>query len=166
VSLFERGFQALQQHQFARAADLLGSVINDFADEKELQERARVFLAVCERQAGGRDAKPRSFEERLNAAIIAVNRGVFDEALALLRKLEGDAPGDDHVRYLLAVTCASLGDSQQALAALQQAIALAPENRFRAVQDPDLEPLRQDPGFAEITEALPRRRRPVASKKR
>jgi tetratricopeptide (TPR) repeat protein len=165
VELFERGFQALQQRQFARAAGLLSSVLDNFADEKELQERARVFLAICERQAGAREAKPRSFEERLNTAIVAVNRGAFEEGLAAFRKLESEDPVNDHVQYLLAVTCASLGNLPLALAHLHRAIDLAPENRFRAVQDPDLEPLRQDPGFAAIAEALPRRRR-SATKKR
>ena len=52
VEKFERGFQALQQRQFGKAAELLRAVLNDYADEKELQERARVYLAICERQAG------------------------------------------------------------------------------------------------------------------
>jgi tetratricopeptide (TPR) repeat protein len=165
VDLFERGFQALQQRQFGRAAELLASVVNDFADEKELQERARVFLAICERQVGVRDPKPRSFEERLNAATITVNRGAFAEGLTLFRKLEAEDPNNDHVQYMLSVTCASLGEIQQALAHLHQAIELAPENRIRAAQDPDLEPLRQDPGFAAVAEALPRRRRTAAKKR-
>ena len=125
-----------------------------------------MFLAICERQAGGRDAKPRSFEERLNAATVALNRGAFDEGLALLRKLVGEAPNNDHVHYMLAVTCTALGDAQQALAHLQQAIALAQENRFRAALDPDLESLRQDPGFGAIAETLPRRRRPTPPSRR
>jgi predicted Zn-dependent protease len=165
VALFERGFQALQERQFGRAAGLLTSVVNEFADEKELQERARVFLAVCERKAGTLAAQPRSFEERLNAAVVAINRGAFGDGLALLHQLEGEAPDNDHVQYLLSVSCAWVGNLSPALAHLHRAIELAPENRFRAAQDPDLEPLRQDQGFAAIEEALPRRRR-LAVKKR
>jgi tetratricopeptide (TPR) repeat protein len=165
VGLFERGFQALQQRDFGRAGALLASVVNDFADEKELQERARVFLVICERQAAGREPRPRSFEERLNAATIAVNRGAFDEALALCRKLEGEDPNNDHVQYMLSVICTSLGNVPQALAHLHHAIDLAPENRIRAAQDPDLEPLRQDPGFTAVADALPRRRRTTGKKR-
>jgi tetratricopeptide (TPR) repeat protein len=163
--MYERGFQALQQREFGRAATLLGSVVNGFVDEKELQERARVFLAICERQAAGRDPKPRSFAERLNAATITVNRGAFDEGLTLFRKLEAEDPNNDHVHYMLSVTYTSLGDVPQALAHLHQAIALAPENRIRSAQDLDLEPLRQDPGFAAVAEAATRRRRTAAKKR-
>ncbi len=143
VEAFERGFQALQQRQYAKAAELLGAVINGFTDEKELQERARVYLAICERQAV-HDAKPRSFDDRLHAATVIVNRGAFDEALVQLRKLESDEPGNDYVQYLLSVVHTAVGNAEQAVAQLRKAIELAPENQFRAAQDPDLEPLRQD----------------------
>jgi len=164
VEKFERGFQALQQRQFGKAAELLSAVLDDYADEKELQERARVYLAICERQAG-REVKPRSFEDRLHAATVIVNRGAFDEALAQLRRLENDGPANDYVQYLLSVVYTAVGNGELALAHLRKAIELAPENLFRAVQDPDLEPLRQDAGFAALAGELPRRRR-LAAKKR
>ena len=133
VEKFERGFQALQQRQFGKAAELLRTVLNDYADEKELQERARVYLAICER-AASHDAKPRSFEDRLHAATVIVNRGAFDEALVQLRKLENDGPANDYVQYLLSVVHVAVGNAEQALAHLRKAIELAPENLFRAAR--------------------------------
>jgi tetratricopeptide (TPR) repeat protein len=164
VEKFERGFQALQQRQFGKAAELLRAVLNNYADEKELQERARVYLAICERKAG-HDTKPRSFEDRLHAATVVVNRGAFDEALTLLRKLEDDGPANDYVQYLLSVVYAAVGNAEQALAHLRKAIELAPENLFRAAQDPDLESLRHDAGFAALAGELPRRRRPAGKRR-
>ena len=164
VEAFERGFQALQQRQYGKAAELLGAVVNNFSDEKDLQERARVYLAICERQAA-RETKPRSFEDRLHAATVIVNRGAFDEALALLRKLEHEDAGNDYVQYLLSVVCTATGNAELALAHLRKAIALSPENQLRAMQDPDLESLRHDAGFAALAGDLPRRRRPAAKKR-
>ena len=164
VETFERGFQALQQRQFAKAAELLNAVINNFSDEKELQERARVYLVICERQAS-REAKPKSFEDRLNAATIMLNRGAFDEGVAILRKLEAEDPGNDYAQYLLCVACSAVGNVEQALAHLRRAIELSPENQFRAAQDPDLEALRQDPAFAAMADEAPRRRKLVQKKR-
>jgi tetratricopeptide (TPR) repeat protein len=121
VEAFERGFQALQLRQFAKAAEFLGAVVNSFTDEKELQERARVYLTICERQLG-RETKPRSFDERLHAATVIVNRGAFDEALAQLRKLEHDDAAHDYVQYLLSVVYTAMGNAEQAVAHLRKAI--------------------------------------------
>jgi hypothetical protein len=63
------------------------------------------------------------------------------------------------------VVYTAVGNGELALAHLRKAIELAPENLFRAAQDPDLEPLRQDAGFAALAGELPRRRR-AAGKKR
>lgn len=159
VEAFERGFQALQQRQFDRAARAFGSVLNGFPDEKELQERARVYLSICERQAAGSASKPRSFEERLNAATVAINRGAFGDALRLLRDLETSHSESDHVQYLLCVAFTSMGDVDKALAHLRRAVELNPENKLLSAADTDLEPLRQHVGFvAALASPLPSRR--------
>ncbi len=147
MQAFERGFKALQQRQFDRAAAAFKAVVSDFPDEKEMQERARVYLSICERQARGAGLKPRSFDDRLNAATVSINRGSLDEGLRLLRTLEAENPESDHVQYLLTVALTSMGDVEQALAHLRRAVELNPENRFLSSADADLEPLRQNAGF-------------------
>lgn len=150
VEVFERGFKALQQRSFADAAATLSSIFDAYPDEKELHERARVYLAICERQsAAGRSQEPRTVEERMNAATVALNRGAFEEAIGLLRAIDG---GNDVVYYMLAVAHASLGDAAQAIPHLRRAVELNPENRYLALQDADFQPLRDDPGFAALLE--------------
>jgi uncharacterized protein HemY len=165
VAAFERGFRALQQRQFDRAAHALTAVLTGFPDEKEMQERARVYLSICERQASGAGAKPRSVEERINAATVAINRGAFGDALRLLRDLESDKSDSDHVQYLLCVAFTSMGDVDKALAHLRRAVELNPENRFLSTADADLEPLRQHAGFVAALEAPPPSRRTGARKR-
>jgi tetratricopeptide (TPR) repeat protein len=164
VAAFEHGFQALQQRQFSRAATLLSQVINGYPDEKELQERARVYLLICERQKASQGPNPRSLEERINAATVAINRGAFNEGLTLLRKLAADHGENDYVHYMLSVVHTVLGDFPHALEHLKQAVVLNHENRFLASQDADLDALRQDSGFSSALEASTAR--PKAAKKR
>ena len=168
VEMFERGFRALQQRQFDRAATALRAVVAGFPDEKEMQERARVYLVICQRQADGAGPRPRSFEERVNAATVFINRGALDDGLRLLRDLESENPRSDHVQYLLTVAFTSAGDVDKALSHLRRAIELNPENRFLSKADADLEPLRQHAGFMATFEPPPppAPRRRVSAKKR
>lgn len=165
MAAFERGFRALQQRQFDRASQALTSVLTGFPDEKEMQERARVYLSICERQIGAAGAKPRSFEERVNAATVAINRGAFGDALRLLHELETDKSDSDHVQYLLCVAFTSMGEVEKALTHLRRAVELNPENRLLSTADTDLEPLRQHAGFVAALATAPPARRPGTRKR-
>ena len=60
VALYEQGVAALQAHEYSRASTLLRSVLSGYPDEKELHERARLYLNVCERQVESRAAMPKT----------------------------------------------------------------------------------------------------------
>ena len=50
-----------------RALELFQSVLRQYPEEKELHERVRLYLNICERQATPREAAPQTIEERLYA---------------------------------------------------------------------------------------------------
>ena len=58
--------------------------------------------------------------------------------------MRDEDPDNDHALYMLAVAHAQRGEHAEAIAHLERAIALNPENRALARRDPDLEPLRED----------------------
>jgi tetratricopeptide (TPR) repeat protein len=155
VAVYERGLEALQQRQYARAAQLLQSVLTQYPDEKELHERVRLYLNICERQASRQDAAPQTLEERLYAATLALNGGRYDDAIVQLRLVRDEDPDNDHALYMLAVAHAQRGEIVEALAHLERAIALNPDNRALARQDPDLDPLKDDDAFRSALETPP-----------
>jgi tetratricopeptide (TPR) repeat protein len=170
--VYERGLEALQRHEYGTAAELLESVLRQFPEEKELHERVRQYLNICRRQATPRDALPQTIDERLYASTLAINGGHYDEAISHLRLVRDEDPDNEHALYMLAVAHAQRGEHAEAIAHLERAIALNPENRGIARRDPDLEPLREDEAFRAALEAAPimpppridPRRRPVRPK--
>lgn len=168
VALYERGLEALQRHDFNGAAALFESVLRQYPEEKELHERVRLYLNICERQATPKEAAPQTREERLYAATLAINGGRYDQALVNLRLVRDEDPDNDHALYMLAVAHAQRGEPAEAIAHLERAIALNPENRALAKSDPDLEPLRGDDAFRTALDApvapRPDRRRPTRSR--
>ncbi len=165
VALYEQGLERLQQHDYAGAADRLEAVLRQFPEEKELHERVKLYLNICRKQASAVQPAPRTIEERLFASTLAINGGRYDEAISHLRLVRDEDPDNDHALYMLAVAHAQRGELAEAVAHVERAIALNPENRALARTDPDLDPLREDESFRTALEAppLPRleRRRPV-----
>ena len=155
VAAYEQGLAALQRHEYRRALDLLESVLRQFPEEKELHERVRLYLNVCERQAAQRAADPQTVEERLYASTLAINGGRYDEAISHLRLVRDEDPDNDHAIYMLAVAHAQRGEHAEAIAHLERAILLNPENRALARRDPDLEALGDDEAFRSAIEAPP-----------
>jgi tetratricopeptide (TPR) repeat protein len=137
----------MQRHDYHAALDLLKSVLRLYPEEKELHERVKLYLNVCERQAAPRETVPSSVDERLYAATLALNGGRYDEALLHLRLVRDEDPDNDHALYMLAVAHAQRDEHTEAIAHLERAIALNPENRALARRDSDLEALHDDDAF-------------------
>ena len=160
VALYERGLERLQRHAYQEAAELFESVLRLYQEEKELHERVRLYLNICQRQAAPRVAAPQTIDERLYAATLAINGGHYDQAIGHLRLVRDEDPDNDHALYMLAVAHAQRNEPAEAVAHLERAIALNPENRALARTDPDLEPLRGDEAFRAALEAPPSPPRP------
>ncbi len=150
--MYQRGLDALQRHDYQIALRLFESVLTQYPEEKELQERVRLYLNICQRHASPRDAVPQTVDERLYASTLAINTGRYDEALSHLRLVRDEDPDNDHALYMIAVAHAQRGEPALAMAHLERAIALNPENRALARRDPDLEPLANTEAFRAVVE--------------
>ena len=122
---------------------------------RELHERVRLYLNICQRQAAPREPVPQTVDERLYASTLAINGGRYDEAISHLRLVRDEDPDNDHALYMLAVAHAQRGEHAEAIAHLERSIAFNPENRALARRDPDLEPLREDESFRATLDAAP-----------
>lgn len=148
--MYERGLQALQRRDFAAAAEALRSVIERYPDERELLERARLYLKVCERELEPKQTAPKTADEWVYAATVALNAG--DEATAFrhLQRALAEDSRHDHAHYMMAVASARRGDAGAAFEHLRHAVSLNPENRSLARQDTDLDALRDQAAFKAV----------------
>jgi tetratricopeptide (TPR) repeat protein len=162
VAIYERGVQALQRHDYSGAATSFRAVLDRYPEERELLERARLYLRVCERETSRQPASPKTPAEWVYAATVALNSGDHGVAMDNLQRALGEDPESDHAHYIMAVALGMRNRTDEAIEHLQQAIALNPENRSLAKQDPDLETLRDHDRFrtALDTPPVPHRRRP------
>lgn len=143
VARYESGMRALQEHRFQEAADLFRGVLLQYPEEKELNDRVRLYLTLCERHLRAAP-EPKTLEERLYAATLALNAGDGDTAVRHLGEIVAQDPDHDGALYMLGVAHALKDDPLTALTYLQRAIERNPDNRALALQDADLERLMQN----------------------
>ena len=143
VRLYEQALEALQRRKFDKAAAGFQQVIDDYPEERELHERCRLYLQVCERESQPPPV-PETVEERVYAATLALNSGSQQEALGHLEAALQQDPESDHVLYMLAIARAAAGDAQAAASHLLRSIELNPDNRFLAREESSFEVLSED----------------------
>jgi ATP/maltotriose-dependent transcriptional regulator MalT len=144
--------EAMQRHAYLDASRAFQGVLMGFAGERALAERAKVYLALCERETNRRPTSPKTMEERLTAATAALNNDEDQEAEELARSVLGDDPKHDLALYLLAAVHARRGDADEALSLLGKVIAITPEASAQARADADFEILRDLDAFRKLTE--------------
>jgi len=142
----------MQRHAYADASRAFQGVLMGFPAERALTERAKVYLALCERELDKRPAAPRTIEERLTAATAALNNDNDAAAEELARGVLGDEPRHDLALYLLAAIHARRGDQDEALALLAKVLAITPEASAQARADADFDGLHELEAFRALTE--------------
>jgi tetratricopeptide (TPR) repeat protein len=162
VAIYERGVQALQRHDYDGAAGFFRAILERYPEERELLERARLYLRVCERETARQPAGPKTPAERVYAATVALNSGDHSGALDHLQRALGEDPESDHAHYIMAVALGMRGRADEAVDHLRRAIGLNPDNRGLAREDPDLESIRNHEHFGSALNTPPaaNRRRP------
>lgn len=155
VSLFQHGMGAMQRHAYADAARAFQGLLMGFPGERALGERAKVYLALCERESTRKPAGPRTIEERLTAATAALNNDNDAGAEELARSVLGDDPKHDLALYLLAAVHARRGDTTEALSLLGKVLAITPEASAQARADDDFSNLHDLDEFWTMTEPPP-----------
>lgn len=151
VEAFERAVKNLRKGDFEKARSQFDSVASGFPEERELADRARMYLNICDRRLqSGRTYSPKDFESTVAYGVFLHNRGDFDKAAEHLAKAVEMNPKSDHAQYCLAACYARIGDSRGATRHLKRAINVDPYNRVLALSDADFDALRSDPNLSQM----------------
>ena len=158
LGVYERGLAAVQRRDFPDAVTAFQELLDGHPEARELQERSRLYLRVCERETA-RPVPPESPEELVYAATVALNNGALDESLSHLQQAVEQDAGDERAHYMLAVVYAQTNRPDLATTHLAKAVELEPENRTLARHEADFETLRKDAPVRKLLERPPAGRR-------
>ena len=145
---YQNALKLMQEGKFEKARELFQSLAESAAPE--LQERSRVYLVVCARNA---KKEARSFgtpEEHYDYAISLLNTGFYDEAREQFETILTGHPTADYALYGLAVLESMTGQTEGCLDHLGQAIQINARNRIQARTDSDFQDMADDPRFTEL----------------
>lgn len=145
---YQNALQHMQEGKYEKARVLLEKIVPDAPPE--ILERARVYLAVCERNSRPTELKFNTPEERYDYAVSLLNAGSFEEARDHFEGILAESPRADFAHYGMALLNSMTGQAEEALEHLGRAIEINPANRIQARSDPDFIDMADDPRFTEL----------------
>jgi len=149
LRFYEEALGLFHQQKFQRAEEALKRVTE--GPSKELADRARVHLRICEQRISRLPAPaPKTAEDHYTQGVALMNLGRWDEAREHLDRARKSAPKADHIVYAMAALDCLTGEADSAMENLKIAIQLRPENRYHARNDEDFSFLQEDPRFTEL----------------
>jgi tetratricopeptide (TPR) repeat protein len=154
MKVYEEAILQFNKQNFHRARDGFSKVLS--GPSRELAERARVHLAICEQRLQcPAPVRLRGADDHYHYAVSQINLANYEEARVHLEKARKLSPKSEYIHYALASVAALTGEAEDALEYLTQAIELRPENRYHARNDADFKLLEDDTRFQELVNSEP-----------
>jgi tetratricopeptide (TPR) repeat protein len=148
VQNYETALKAFQKRDFEKAKGLLEKVLASPA--KQLTDRVRMHLNVCNQQLAKTSTSFKSPEEHFDFAVAMINSGDYEGARSHLEKIVKQHPKAAYAVYGLAAVEALSRNPEEAMRNLDHAIKLDPQLRFQARNDSDFSNMADDPRFTEL----------------
>ncbi len=151
LSDYSQALKAFHKKEFKKAAESLKGFIEKYETERELIDRAKMYLKICETKLSNEKIQLKTFDDYYQVSILKMNEGDYQEALQLLEKARDMKPKEGKIFYLMADTYCLLGENEQCLENLKKAIQLDGFFKILAQNERDFEPLWEDKKFKLIT---------------
>jgi tetratricopeptide (TPR) repeat protein len=153
LAAYADAIKEFRREKFDKAVELLRAFTEKRPAEKELVDRARMYLAIAEGRLRGK-GEPialKSAEDHYQYGIYKLNAGDLEEAQKLLEKAAKLDPESGKISYALAEVACLSGQTEASLEHLKKAIQIDKSFRVLAQNETDFEPLWEDKKFKLIT---------------
>jgi tetratricopeptide (TPR) repeat protein len=153
LAAYTEALKEFRKGKDERAVESLKSFIGKYPAERELVDRAKLYVAICDaRLKGEKDAAPlKTADDYYQYGIFKTNALDFEEAQKLLEKAAKLGPEEGRIQYALADLHCLMGQTEVSLEYLRKAVQQDKFFRILAQNETDFEPLWEDKKFKIIT---------------
>ena len=151
LAAYEIAMKAFHKKNYAKALEALTSFIEKYPEEKELVDRAHLYIVICSQHLSPEEIVLETHDDYYRYGVYLMNNGDFEEAVKMLAKAHEMKPKAGEVLYYLANTYCHMQDTESCLEYLKEAVKLDAAFAILAQNDLDFSKLRQDKRFDVIT---------------
>jgi len=147
LAAYAEAMKEFHKGRFDKAQELLQAFLEKFDTEKELVDRAKIYLQMT-REKGKKESVPlKTIDDHIYYSIYKINSGAHEEALKVLEKALEMKEEEGRIYYLLADASILMGKADEAMEYLKKAFQKDKFYRILAQNEIDFEPLWDDKKF-------------------
>jgi len=151
LAAYGEAMKEFHKGRLDKAQELLKLFLEKFDTEKELVDRAKVYLQMTQEKGEKETVSLKTMDDYVYYSIYKINSGAHEEALKLLEKALEMKEEEGRVYYLMANAHILMGKPDEAMECLKKAFQKDKFYRTMAQNEIDFEPLWDDKKFKLIT---------------
>jgi len=147
---YGKAMKAFHKGDYKRAYESLKMFLNKYNLEKELVDRARIYLEICKGRQKKETMPLKTLDDYYQYSVYKINQGEYEESIKLLKKALEKNPKDGKIYYLIASAFCLFGKTKECAENLSKAIEIDDFFKILAQNESDFEELREDNEFRQI----------------
>jgi tetratricopeptide (TPR) repeat protein len=151
LAAYGQGVKAFRKGDCAKAKEFFQAFLDKYSSEKELVDRAQMYLALCKSREKKDAVSLETFEDYYEYAVYKLNQQDHAEAIKLLEKAKTQKPKEGKVPYLMALMYCQMEEIEKCLENLKEAVQIDKFFGTLAQNESGFEPLWEDKKFKIIT---------------
>lgn len=151
LSAYGDAMKEFHKGKLEKAGELLKAFLEKHDTEKELVDRAKLYLQITQEKGKKETIPLKTFDDYIFYSVYKINSGAYEEALQLLEKALEMKGEEGRVFYLMADAYVLMGKTDEAMDCLKKAFQKDKFYRILAQNEADFEPLWDDKKFKLIT---------------
>lgn len=152
IYAYEKAMKAFHKDDFEKAEELLSALLEKDPDEKEVVDRARIYLSICLNKKEKKTVILETFDDYYQNGIYKANQGKFEEAINLLTKAQKMEPKQGKVPYLLSLVSVQQDNIDESVTHLERAVKLDDYFKILAQNETDFDNIKSDERFKALVE--------------
>jgi predicted Zn-dependent protease len=151
LSSYGEAMKEFHKGKLDKAEELLKAFLEKHDTEKELVDRAKIYLQMIREKGEKETVSLKTFDDYLYYSIYKINSGAYEEAVKLLEKAQELKEEEGRVFYLMADAFVLMGKTEEAMECLKKAFQKDKFYRILAQNEIDFAPLWDDKKFKLIS---------------
>lgn len=150
LNAYSQAIKSFRKNDCQKTIEVLTAFQEKYVSEKELVERASMYIEICKNRLAQKDPVLKSYDDYFRHSVYKINQREFQDAENALQKAIELNPKEGKLYYMMATLNHLMDEDEKCLEFLRKAIEIDDFFRILAGNEADFDDIRENEDFKSI----------------